>query len=275
VSRFWQVLKESVLAFVEDQALTRGAAISFYTVTSIAPLLLIVVAIAGLAFGREAAQGAMTGQFAGVMGRETAELLEKAVASASQPTSGWLATAIGIATLFLTASGAFGEIQSALNAIWKVKAEGTTASRLIRARAASVGLVATLGLLLVVSLVVSAGISALGERLNAILPFGEVIASMLNTAISFLLVAVLFAAIYKLLPDRPIQWRDVLLGALATSALFGVGKSLIGWYIGTSGVASTYGAAGSLIVVLLWVYYSVQIFLFGAEFTKAFANLAR
>ena len=270
--RVWELLKESTFAFIEDEALSRGAAIAFYAVTSIAPLLLIVVAIAGLVFGREAAQGAITEQLTGLMGQQTAELLEKAVASASEPASGWFAAAVGIATLIATASGAFGEIQSALNAFWKTKPTGATVSRLIRARAASLGLVATLGFLLVVSLAVSAGLSAFGKRLNATLPFGEAILSVINTVISFGLIGVLFAAIYKILPDCRIEWRDVVVGAAVTSLLFIAGKSLIGWYVGTSAGASSYGAAGSLIVLLLWVYYSVQIFLFGAEFTKVFAS---
>ena len=163
-------------------------------------------------------------------------------------------------------------MQSALNAIWKAKPQGTTVSRLIRARAASLGLVAALGFLLMVSLVVSAGLTAFGNYLNAALPMGKVILTVLNVVVSFALISVLFAAIYKVLPDTPLKWRDVIVGAVITAALFTVGKSLIGWYIGSSAVASSYGAAGALIVLLLWVYYSAQIFLLGAEFTKVFAN---
>jgi membrane protein len=261
-----------VLAFINDQALSRGAAIAFYTVTSIAPILLIVIAIAGLVFGREAAQGAIIGQLGGLMGQQTAEVLQSAVANASGKSAGALATIIGIVTLIATASGVFGEMQSALNTIWKAKPKGSTVSRLIRARAASLGLVATLGFLLVVSLAVSAALTAFGERLNAVLPFGEVITMVLNAVISFVLLSALFAAIYKVLPDRHLQWRDVLVGAAVTAIMFVIGKSLIGWYIGSSAVGSAYGAAGALIVLLFWVYYSVQIFLLGAEFTKAFAN---
>jgi membrane protein len=268
----WKLAKEAVLSFITDQALSRGAAIAFYTVTSIAPLLLIVIAIAGLFFGQEAAQGAIVGQLGGLMGQQTAELLQTAITNAAGKTSGTLAAIIGVVTLLATASGAFGEIQSALNAIWKAKPTGTTVSRLIRARAASIGLVATLGFLLVVSLAVSAALTAFGDRLNAVLPFGEIVVMVLNAVISFGLLAVLFAAIYKVLPDRRLQWRDVIVGAGATALMFMIGKSLIGWYIGSSAVGSAYGAAGSLIVLLLWVYYSVQIFLLGAEFTKAYAN---
>jgi membrane protein len=268
----WKLAKGTVLAFIEDEALSRGAAIAFYTVTSIAPILLIVVAVAGLVFGREAAQGAITAQLGGLMGQQTADVLQSAVASAGEKSAGVLATIIGIVTLIATASGVFGEMQSALNAIWKAKPEGTTVSRLIRARAASLGLVAALGFLLIVSLVVSAGLTAFGNYLDSILPFGKVILSASNTVISVALISVLFAAIYKILPDRHLEWRDVIVGAVVTAILFTIGKSLIGWYIGSSAVASTYGAAGGLIVLLLWVYYSAQIFLLGAEFTKVYAN---
>ncbi len=272
MSELWRVPKAAVLAFIADEALSRGAAIAFYTVTSIAPILLIVIAIAGLVFGRDAAQQAITAQLAGLMGQQTAQMLQDAVANASDMSSGTLATLIGVVTLLATASGTFGEMQSALNAIWKAKPKEGTVSRLIRARAASVGLVVTLGFLLVVSLAASAALTALGEKLNAAFPFGALVMSVLNVLISFILISVLFAAVYKVLPDRRLQWRDVIIGAAVTAFLFIVGKSLIGWYIGSSAVASTYGAAGALIVLLLWVYYSVQIFLLGAEFTKAFAN---
>jgi membrane protein len=268
----WRLLRDTVLSFIEDEALSRGAAIAFYTVTSIAPILLIVVAIGGLVFGRDAAQGAITAQLSDLMGRQTAEVLQSAVANASSTSAGTLATIIGILTVIATASGVFNEMQSALNAIWKANPEGTAVSRLIRARAASLGLVASLGFLLIVSLAVSAALTALGDYLNALVPFGKLIASALNTVLSIGLLSVLFAAIYKVLPDRPIAWGDVLVGAVVTAVLFTGGKSLIGWYIGSSAVASTYGAAGALIVLLLWVYYSAQMFLLGAEFTKAFAN---
>jgi len=268
----WRFAKDAVFAFVEDDALSRGAAIAFYTVTSIAPILLIVVAIAGLAFGRDAAQGALTAQIGSLMGQQTADVLQSAVASASGKSSGILATIIGVVTVVVTASGVFVEMQSALNVIWKAEPQGVTVSRLVWARAESLGLVAALGFLLLVSLVVSAALTAFGNYLNSILPFGKVIAEALNVLVSLALISILVAAIYKVLPDRPIAWRDVIIGAVVTAVLFTAGKSLIGWYIGSSAVASSYGAAGALIVLLLWVYYSAQIFLFGAEFTKVYAN---
>lgn len=171
----------------------------------------------------------------------------------------------------MAASGVFGEIQQSLNTIWKVEPQGSSLSRLVRARAASLGLVAALGFMLIVSLVASAAISALGNIINAHLPFGTIVLGLINAVVSFVLISVMFAAIYKVLPDRILEWRDVGIGAVMTAVLFTLGKSLIGWYIGTSAVASSYGAAGGLLVILLWVYYSSEIFLLGAEFTRAYS----
>jgi membrane protein len=231
-----------------------------------------VIAIAGLAFGQDAAQNALTAQLSGLMGQQTAEVLQTTVASAASKSSGIVATMIGIITLIVTASGVFVEMQTALNAIWKATPKGTTVSQLIRARAASLGLVAALGFLLMVSLVVSTALTAFGNYLDSILPFGKIIMTVLNVVVSLTLVSFLFAAIYKILPDRELKWGDVVVGAIVTAVLFTVGKSLISWYIGSSAVASSFGAAGALIVFLLWVYYSAQIFLVGAEFTKVYAN---
>ena len=271
-SNAWTLLKSTVISFFEDGALSRGAAIAFYTVTSIAPVLLIVVAIAGLVFGHSAAQNAISAQLSGLMGQQTADVLQSAVASAAGKSSGILATLVGVATLVATASGVFGEMQTALNAIWKAKPQATTVSRLLKARAISLGLVAALGFLLIVSLAVSAGLTAFGTYLDTIIPVGKIILPILNFAVSLLLLTVLFAAIYKVLPDRHLLWSDVIVGAIVTAILFTIGKSLIGWYLGSTAVASSYGAAGGLIVLLLWVYYSVQVFLLGAEFTKIYAN---
>jgi membrane protein len=267
-SAAWKMLKDTVLAFIDDEALTRGAAIAFYTVTSIAPVLLIVIAVAGFALGQDAAQNALTGQFKSLMG----QVLQTAIASASGTSAGIVATIIGVITLIVTASGVFGEMQTALNAIWKAEPQGITLSGLIRARATSLGLVAALGFLLMVSLVVSTALTAFGNYLDSILPLGKIILTALNVIVSIALISFLFAAIYKVLPDRTLEWRDVVVGAIVTAVLFSIGKSLISWYIGSSAVASSFGAAGGLIVLLLWVYYSAQIFLLGAEFTKVYAN---
>ena len=267
----WKLLVDATLSFIDDEALSRGAAIAFYAVTSLAPVLLIVIAIAGLVFGREAAQDAISGQFSGLMGGQAADVLQSVIASASTKSSGIIATISGIAMLIVAASGVFAEMQAALNTIWKSRGRETALSRLIRARVTSLGLVAALGFLLVVSLVISAGLTALSNYLNR-MPVGTSILFGLNFVVSWLLFALLFAAIYKMLPDRMLQWRDVIVGALMTSLLFNIGKTVIGWYIGSSAIASSYGAAGELIILLLWVYYSAQIFLFGAELTKAYAN---
>jgi membrane protein len=270
LSEIWKLLRDTVVSFIEDEALSRGAAIAFYAVTSIAPVLLIVIAIAGLVFGQDAAENAIVAQLSDLMGRQTAEVLQSAVASAASKSSGTIATIIGLITLMLSASGVFGEMQSTLNAIWKAEPKGVTVSRLIRARAASLGLVAALGLLLIVSLTVSVALTAFGNDLDAVLPFGELLFQAMNVLVSLLPISILFAAIYKVLPD--LEWRDVIVGGVVTAVLFNIGKSLIGWYIGSSAVASSYGAAGALIILLLWVYYSIQLFLLGAEFTKIHAS---
>ena len=270
----WTLLKDSVNGYIEDDALSRGAAIAYYTIFSIAPVLVIVIAIAGLVYGDEAAHGAITAQLQGMLGYDGAEAVQTMIASARNKSSGILATVLGIGTLLITASGVFGEMQTGLNVIWKVKPDpnASTVSRLIRARAASLGLVAALGFLLVVSLAVSATVAAAAQVLQHVLPDVDILLQLVNFLLSFGMITLLFAAIYKVLPDKSIEWYDVWIGALATAFLFTVGKTAIGLYIGSSKVASSYGAAGALVIVLLWVYYSAQIFLFGAEFTKAFAH---
>jgi membrane protein len=268
----WEILKRTVLDFIEDGALSQGAAIAYYTVFAMAPVLIIVIAIAGLAFGEEAARGAIVQQLGGLMGYNSAAALQEMIRGASDPGSGLLATALGIGTLLLTATGVFGQIQTALNQIWKAEPTGTTITGLIRARLASLGLVATLGFLLAVSLVVSAAISAMNTYMHGVLPGWHVLLQVLNFLVSFVLIAVLFAAVYKILPDKSMEWRDVAVGAVVTTLLFDLGKLLIGLYIGSSKIASTYGGAAALVVMLLWVYYSAQIFLLGAEFTKAYAE---
>ena len=268
----WTMLKETVNGYIEDNNLSRGAAIAYYTIFSIAPVLVICIAIAGLVFGQVAAQGAIVGELQGIMGKPGAEAIQAMVASASNKSSGILATVIGLVTLLVTATGVFGEMQSSLNAIWKAQPAEGGVSGLLRARAASLGLIAALGFLLIVSLVASAALTAMGDYLNSFLPGARAILGVVNFVVSFLLIALLFAAIYKILPDRQLSYKDVAVGAVATAFLFTVGKTLIGLYIGSSSVASSYGAAGALVVVLLWIYYSSQIFLLGAEFTKVWAS---
>lgn len=272
LNRVWTLVRTAVVGFVNDNALTHAAAMAFYAATSLAPILLIVIAVAGLAVGRDAAQLAVTAQLTGLLGPQGADLLKSIIEGASNSTSGVLAASVALITLIASASGVFGEMQSSLNQIWKVEPSSTSLSGLVRARAASLGLVASLGFLLLVSLAASAAISGLADFINSRLPFGEAILSFINTIVSLSLLALLFGAIYKVLPDRSLTWRDVRFGAVTTAVLFTVGKSLIGWYLGTSAVASSYGAAGSLIVLLLWVFYSSSIFLLGAELTRAYGT---
>jgi membrane protein len=272
VGKITGLIGQSVSAFLADGALSHGAAIAYYTIFALAPVLLIAIAIAGLVFGHDAAQGAIVVQLSGLMGQQSAEALQSMLKSASTARSSMLATVIGVATLLITATGVFSEIQTSLNAIWRAEPRTSAVSRLIRARLVSLGLVLALGFLLTVSLAMSAALAALGTYLNGVFPAISVLLHIANFTISFALMALLFAAIYKFLPDTSIAWRDVVTGAIATSLLLTIGKSLIGLYIGSSQVASSYGAAGALIVVLMRIYYSAEIFLLGAEFTKCYAH---
>ena len=265
----WNVLKQAVHGFIRNGDLSRGAAIAFYTVTSLAPLLLIVIAIAGLVIGRDAARAGVIDEFSGLVGAQGADLIKVIVISSSDPVSGTAASVFGALMVLVTASGIFGEMQSALNTTWEVKATDEPLPSLIRARAASLGLVAALGFVTMVSLVASTALSALSRELEMRTPVASFVLTVLNTSLSLVVFAVLFAAIYKMLPDKPLRWRDVASGAAITAGLFTGGKSLIGWYLGQAAPGSAYGAAGAIIVLLLWAYYSAQIFLFGAELTKA------
>jgi membrane protein len=272
-SKAWQVLKYTANGFIEDNCLSRGAAIAYYTVFSLAPVLIIVIAIAGLVFGADAARGALVDEISSLMGRPGGEAIQTMIASASSQNRSGLAGALGLATLFVTASGVFSELQAALNAIWRTKPRLGTVSRLVRARLASLGLVMTLGFLLLVSLVVSTALSAIGPWLDGIFPSAQVLIQSVSFLASFGLVALLFALIYKVLPDTSLAWRDVVAGAIATAILFEIGKFLISLYLGSSSVASSFGAAGAFALLLLWIYYSSQIFLIGAEFTRAWADI--
>jgi membrane protein len=251
-----------------------GAAIAYYAVFSLAPLLILVIAVAAIVFGREAAQGAIIAQFNSLMGREGAGALQAMIESASKSGSG-IAAVIGIGTLILAASGTFGEIQASLNVIWNAKSpkeEGFIAA-LVRRRLLSLTLVTVIGFLLLVSLVVSAALAASGDFLAQAFPVLTPILQVANFVATFSVITALFAMMFKLLPDVDIGWRDVWLGAVVTAALFTVAKYLVGFYIGSSEVTSSYGAAGALVIILLWIYYSAQVMLFGAEITRAYVEL--
>ena len=264
------LLKQTASAWSEDYAPSMGAALSYYTLFSIAPLLLIVIAIAGLVFGEEAARGEIFGQLAGLVGPEGAKAVEGLLQAADRPTQGAIATIVGIVTLLLGATTVFGELQNALDRIWRApaRAKSTGWWNLVRTRLLSFGMVLGIAFLLTVSLILSAAVSALGKWWGA----AEIVGHVLEIVLSFGLTTVLFALIYKYIPRVHVGWHDVWIGAAVTAALFAVGKFLIGLYLGKTSVASTFGAAGSLVVLMLWVYYSAQIFLFGAEFTWVYAH---
>ena len=263
----WRIVKAAVSGYVANDALSRGASIAFYAATSLAPVLLIVVAVAGLAFGQDAARAAISEELGRLLGPSGADFIKSILARSSDPASGATATIVGVVTVLITASGVFGEMRTALNATFKAKPTEEPIFSLIRSRAASLGLVAALGFMLMVSLATSAALSAL-EQWSA----GTAVLSALNTVVSLAIFTVLFAAIYRVMPDTTLYWRHLLLGAFVTAVLFTVGKSLIGWYLGQAAPSSTYGAAGALIVLMFWVYYSAQIFLFGAELTQAIVD---
>jgi len=271
---FYQLAKKSVSAWIDDYAPSMGAAISYYTVFSIAPLLIIVIAVAGSVWGREAVQGEIVAQLTGLIGQDGATGVQALIESANKPAKGIIATIISVAVLIVGATTVFAELQSALDRVWDVppsqKASGLWAT--LRARLLSLGFILGLGFLLAVSLVISAGVAAFGGWAHGLFPGWELLLQVLNTAISLGISSLLFAMIFKLMPQARVSWRDVWVGAAVTAVLFEVGKALIGLYIGKSSVTSSFAAAGSLVVLLLWVYYSAQIFLLGAEFTWVFAH---
>ena len=267
------VLKESYSEWSEDQASRLAAALAYYTAFSIAPLLLLVISIAGLVFGREAAQGQVFAQLQGLLGPDAAGAIQEGIANSSDPGAGTISVIIGLATLIWSASNVFSQLQDALNTIWEVKADPEAGIvTTVRRRFMSMTMVLGIGFLLLVSLMLSAGLAVVGAFFSGILPGGEIVWQVLNFLLSFGVVALLFAAIYKVLPDVTIAWSDVWIGAAVTALLFTVGKFLIGLYLGHASVGSTFGAAGSLLVFLVWVYYSSQILFFGAEFTQVYAR---
>ena len=267
------MVKQAFAAWVDDYAPSMGAALAYYTLFSMAPLLLIAVSIAGLVFGPDAARGEIFAQLNDLIGDEGAAAVQSLLQSLNRPAQGVAGTVIGSATLLIGAASVFGELQNSLDRIWRVPPRrGAGLWTLIRARLVSFGMVLGIGFLLVVSLIASAAIAAFGKRYANAFGGWALVAEALNFAISFAVVTALFAMIYKILPRVRIGWRDVWIGAAVTALLFALGKSLIGVYLGRSGVASGFGAAGSLIVVILWTYYSAQIFLLGAEFTHVYAR---
>jgi len=274
IKHFFEVTKKSASAWVDDYAPSMGAAISYYTVFSIAPLLIIVIAVAGLVWGREAVEGQIVGQLSGLIGSEGATGIQALIENANQPAKGFVATVISVVLLVIGATTVFAELQSAMDRIWDVpaakKASGIWST--LRARLLSLGFILGLGFLLAVSLVFSAGMAAFSGWAEGLLPGWESVMLVVNFVISLGLATLLFGMIFKLMPQARVAWRDVWVGAAVTAVLFEIGKTLIGLYIGKSSVTSSFAAAGSLVVLLIWVYYSAQIFLLGAEFTWVYAN---
>lgn len=269
--RYLRLLKETAGAWSEDYAPSMGAALSYYSLFSIAPLLLIVIGIAGLVFGEDAARGAIFGQIAGLVGDASARAVEGLLAASDKPRQGVVATAIGVGVLLLGAMTVFGELQNALDRIWRAPARLHAGGlwSLLRTRLLSFGMILGLAFLLIVSLILSAALAALGKWWG---PAFGALAHAVDILASFGLVTVVFALIYRFIPRVQVAWHDVWLGAAVTSLLFAVGKFAIGLYLGRASVASTFGAAGSLVALMVWVYYSAQIFLFGAEFTWVYAH---
>jgi membrane protein len=270
---WWRLLKEAASDWSHDRAPRLGAALAYYTVFSLVPFLVVTIAVIGLVFGQEAAQSAILNHIASLVGEQSAAAIKDMIQRADQPSSGLVATGLAIATLLLGASGVFGQLQDALNTVWGVEAkEGRGVWGFIKDRFLSFVAVLGTGFLLLVSLVLSSALAALGKWFSGLLPLPEAVLELLNFAVSFLIITGLFALIFKVLPDAKVAWRDVWVGAGLTAALFTIGKFALGLYLGKSNVASGYGAAGSLVLVLLWVYYSAQILLYGAEFTQVYAN---
>ncbi|HYF63704.1 MAG TPA: YihY/virulence factor BrkB family protein [Herpetosiphonaceae bacterium] len=267
----WGLLKQTGKEWSEDKVPRLGAALAYYTVFAIAPLLIIAIGIAGLAFGAEAVRGQVASQLETLISPEAAEAINEMIKNASKPSSGILATIIGFVTLLFGASGVFGQLKDAMNTIWGVAPRpGRGIMGIIKDRFLSFTMVLGIGFLLLVSLMVSAALSAFQKFV-----FGDsagIVLQIVNFVVSFGVITLLFAVIYKVLPDVKIAWRDVWIGAAVTALLFTVGKYLIGVYLGRSSTTSTFGAFGSLVVILLWVYYSAQILFFGAEFTQVYAN---
>ena len=269
----WSLLKEAATDWSHDRAPRLGAALAYYTVFSIVPLLIIIIAIIGMVFGQEAAQSAIMQQIGNLVGEQSAAALKDMIQRADQPSTGILSTVIAIGTLLVGASAFFGELQAALNTVWGLEPkEGLGIWGFVKSRFLSLVTVLGTAFLLLVSLVVSTALSAFGKWFGALLPLPEFVLQGINIVLSFAVITGLFALIFKVLPDAHIAWRDVGIGAALTSALFTIGKFAISIYLGKSNVGSAYGAAGSLVIVLVWVYYSAQILLYGAEFTQVYAN---
>jgi membrane protein len=269
----WDLIKKSCAAWLDDYAPSMGAALAYYTMFSLAPFLILVIAVAGLVFGADAARGEIVAQLRDLIGEDGAVAVQGLLTSASHPAKSIIASTIAVLTLLLGATSVFAELQSSLDRIWRAPAQQTSGLwGLLRQRLLSFGLIVSIGFLMLVSLVVSAALSALGTWSGGFFPGWEGLLQVANLVVSFCVTTVLFAMVYRILPRVWVAWDDVWIGAAVTALLFSVGKLAIGLYLGKAGLTSGFGAAGSLVVMLVWVYYSAQVFLLGAEFTWVFAQ---
>lgn len=276
IKAVWALLKESCFAWFQDNAPSMGAALTFYAILSLAPVLIVATAVAGLGFPQKAAEAEVLRHIQALVGETSARILQTAILSANRPALGTIASTIGVGTMLLGASGAFVELQDALNKIWNVERKsGSILLSAIRQRFLSFSLVLGTGFLLLLSLVSSAALGAVGRLMGHLLPWPVFFLVSVDFLFSFGVITLLLAAIFRLLPDTEIAWNDVWIGAAIASLLFTTGKVLMGLYLAESAVASAYGAVSSPLVVLVWVYYSAQILLFGAEITHVYANKHR
>lgn len=271
--RVAKLIRKTITAWLDDNGPQLGAALAFYTVFSLAPTLVIAIAVAGSMFGQDIAELRIMTEIRDLIGFEGAKAIQGMIDSVRHRNSGTIATIVGVTTLVVGATAVFVELQKALNNVWRVKTtKESTFTKLVKARLLSFTIVLGLGFLLLVSLIVSALIAAFQGYVFSSVDESATALEVINNIVSFVIITVLFAALFKFVPDTFVRWRDVWLGAAVTAFLFTIGKFAIGLYLGKSGIASIYGAAGSLVVIMLWVYYSAQIMLLGAEFTKISAQ---
>ena len=269
----WTNLVEIIDKWSDDKAPKLGAALSYYTAFSLAPLLVIAIAVAGFIFGAEAAQGRIVEELQSLVGKEGAILIQAAIIKSSDLEAGLIATVISIVTLFITSTAVMVELQDSLNIIWKVQSKpGRAIKEFIRARLISFTMVIAIGFLLLVSLIITTAIAALSDYVGTFFSIPVLVINILNIVVSLFVIFILFSLIYRLLPDVKLSWKDVRTGALVTTILFLIGRHLIGLYLGNSTISSTFGAAGSFAILLVWIYYSAQILFLGAEFTYFYAN---
>ncbi|HYP13313.1 MAG TPA: YihY/virulence factor BrkB family protein [Bryobacteraceae bacterium] len=267
-----RLLKRAYADWSKDQAPRLGASLAYYTALSLAPLLILLLALAGFIFGDEAARGQLYGQISGMMGSDSAKTIEEMIKNASKPSSGILASIIGLVTLIIGASSVAGELRASFNTVWNKPYNADAGIKdMVKERSYALVVVLGCGFLLLVSLVVSSFVAGAGTFAAQYLPLPEFVLHLLNIVLSIAVVTGVFAALFKYLPDVDLEWRQVISGAVLTAVLFTIGKFAIGMYLGKAGIGSTYGAAGSLVVLLVWVYYSAQILFFGAEFTQVYA----